>query len=128
MTKRQSDRAFGLTFAAVFTLVFAVTWLAFDARLWWSLATAAVFFAVALTYPLALLPLNRLWGRFAMALGQLNNRLLLGIVFFGLVTPLGMALRLIGKDPRQRRYQPTADSYLTPVTRGTDTATLRDPF
>ena len=127
-TARQSDRAFGLTFAAVFGLVTAVAWFFFDVFLAWALGTAAAFALTALVLPVALLPLNRLWARLALALGRLNNRLVLGIVVFGLITPVGLIMRLMGRDPMNRRSEKDLDTYFSPVGRQADAETLPDMF
>lgn len=126
--KRQSDRAFGLTFAAVFALVFTVSWLAFDARLDWAAWTAAAFAAVALAAPRALQPLNRAWAAFAHRLAIVNNYLLLGLFFYALMTPLAVALRLFGWDPMYRAPDRGSASYWTPVARNTTRETMGDMF
>lgn len=127
-TMRQSDRAFGLTFAVVFAVVFAVGWLLFDARLYWSITVAAVFLAVALVCPGFLLPFNRLWGRFAHRLATINNFILLGLFYYLLMAPLAMILRLFGWDAMQRKIDPRAATYWTEVSRGTTDESLRDMF
>ena len=124
---QQSDRAFGLTFAAVFLIVFLVGWWGFGARLYWATWIAAVFAALALFAPGVLLPLNRLWGWFAFRLGHANNYLVLGIFLYLVITPLGLVMRLFGCDPLARRLE-RRGSYWTPVTRRTDAETLNDMF
>ncbi|MBI1986245.1 MAG: hypothetical protein HYW28_04215 [Rhodospirillales bacterium] len=125
---RQSDRAFGLTFAALFTAIAGVGWLAFDARLAWALWVAAAFLAVALAAPWLLLPLNRLWGVVAARLGGVANFVLLASFFYLFVLPLGLILRLTGRDPLPRGTDPQAKTYWTPVGRHTDEETLKDMF
>ena len=125
---RQSDRAFGLTFAVVFAVIPAVGWLAFDAQLYWSWAVSALFVAVALGAPGLLLPLNRLWAGFAHRLGLLSNFLLLGLFFYLFILPFGLVLRLLGKDPMDRKIDEKADSYFSPIKRQADTDTFRDMF
>lgn len=125
---RQTNRAFGLMFAGVFTAITAVGWLVFDARLLWCLGVAAAFAALALSAPQLLLPLNRLWMHFAARLGHVNNRVLLGLFFYVLVTPMGMAMRAFGNDPMTRARNSGTASYFTPVGRQADTETYRDLF
>ncbi len=128
MAVRQTNRAFGLTFAAVFVVIAAVGWLVFDARLIWALEVAAVFAVVALAAPLVLLPLNRLWATLAGGLGHVNNHLILGLFFYGFVTPVGILMRLFGKDPMTRGVDASAVSYLTPVGRKAGAETYHDLF
>ena len=125
---RQSDRAFGLMMAVFFATVFAVGWLVFDARLYWAAAVALVFFAAAAAFPGLLLPVNRLWGRFAYRLGIVNNYLLLGLFFYIIMFPVGLMIRLFGGDAMSRRIDRKRGTYWTAVGRGTTAETLRDLF
>ncbi len=127
-TIRQSDRAFGLTFAAVFAIIGLVGWLVFEARLIWAPVAASVFLLVALAAPGILLPLNRLWARIAHRVGLFSNALLLGSFFFLFVLPLGLIIRLFGKDPMVRTIDAEAETYWTPVGRQCDRETLTDMF
>ncbi len=127
-TIRQSDRAFGLTFAAVFAIIGLVGWLVFEARLIWAPVAASVFLLVALAAPGILLPLNRLWAHIAHRVGLFSNALLLGSFFFLFVLPLGLIIRLFGKDPMVRTIDAEAETYWTPVGRQCDRETLTDMF
>lgn len=128
MKHQMSDRTFGLSFAAVFLVLFAAGWALFDSRRWWLMGLAALFALIAVAKPIALLPLNRLWNHAAAAIGHVNNRALLAIVFFGLITPLGALMRLLRKDFVEAQFSPGQESYLTSVRRGTDAGTFRDQF
>jgi hypothetical protein len=124
----QSERAFGLTFAAVFSLLAGVGWLLFDTVLYWALVLSAVFGLMALTTPGLLLPLNRLWAVLGYRLGQLNNYVILGLFLYLFVFPIGLLVRLLGRDPMQRTFEPQATSYWTPVERHATTETFQDMF
>ncbi|TAN54872.1 MAG: hypothetical protein EPN20_21025 [Magnetospirillum sp.] len=128
MAVRQTNRAFGLTFAGVFTVIALIGWAVFDTLPRWALVTAAVFLVIALALPVLLLPLNRLWEKLAGGLGHLNNHLILGLFFYGFVTPMGLLMRLLGKDPMCRRPDRAAGSYLVPVGRKASAETYRDLF
>ena len=78
---------------------------------WWALVPGALLVFVALIAPGFLGPVQRVWMRAADALGWVNTRILLGVVFYGLITPMGCVMRLLGNDPLQRRYEPGIDSY-----------------
>ena len=125
---RQSERAFGMMFAAVFAVIALVGGLVFDARLYWVMAAAGLFLVTALAAPWVLLPLNRLWAVFAHRLGRLNNYVVLGLFFYVFIVPAGLILRLLGRDPMSRAFDAKAPTYWTPVTRRTDAETLRDMF
>jgi len=125
---RQSDRSFGLMFAVALTVIAGVVWLVFDSLLQGLLVTAAAFLILALIAPGILFPLNRLWMWFGHKLGYVNNHILLGIFFYLLVTPLGLMMRLFGRDSMHRKLDPGAATYLEPVGRQNDAETMRDLF
>ena len=108
---RSSDRQFGLVFAAMFTIV--AVWPLVGGRpvRWWSVAVAAVFMAIAVAVPALLAPLNRVWIRIGLLLHQCVSPIMLGMVFFASVTPIGLVLRALGKDPLRLRFDPEATTY-----------------
>ena len=126
--RRLSDRQFGLAVAVVLLVVAGAGWVLLGRPSRWALTGAGVFGLAALVVPGLLLPLNRLWDRFALFLGKLVNFVLLAAFFYVLVLPLGFIIRLSGRDPMHRKPEPEADTYWTPVTRHTDDQTLRDMF
>jgi len=73
---------------------------------------AAAFFAFFAAFaPMALLPLYRVWAKFAAGLAWFNTRLLLGVAFYLIITPIGLAARAMGKDPMDRKIDKSAKSY-----------------
>ena len=106
-----SDRAFGLTLAAVFAVIGVVRLVLGHSYAGWWLGAAAVMLAFALAWPAALAPLNRLWLRFGLVLYKVVNPLVMGLVFFTTVIPIGLLMRALGKDPLRLRREPAAGSY-----------------
>ena len=106
-----SNRSFGLVFAAVFLLI--CLWPLFhrEQPRWWALAAATAFALVALLRPTLLAWLNRQWTRLGVLLGKLISPVALGILFYGMITPLGVIARLVGKDPLRLRRDPGASTY-----------------
>jgi hypothetical protein len=106
-----SERSFGLIFAAVF-LVIAAFPLAFGGgvRLW-SLGVAALFALAALAAPRVLAPLNRVWLKFGLVLHRVVSPIVLGIMFFLVITPIGLLMRALGKDPLRLRFDRGAATY-----------------
>ncbi len=106
-----SDRSFGIVFAVVFGVIGLLP-LAFGggARLW-SLGVGAAFLLVALAMPSILAPLNRLWLRFGLLLHRIVSPLVLGIMFFLVITPMGLVMRAFGKDLLRLRFDKAAPSY-----------------
>lgn len=106
-----SERSFGIVFAAVFAVVALLPMLDGAAPRIWALGIAAAFLAVALVRPGLLGPANRAWFRLGMLLGAIVTPVVMALVFFLAVTPTALLLRLFGKDPLNRRFDPAAASY-----------------
>jgi hypothetical protein len=109
--ERPPDRQFGLVFTVVFVVL--AVWPALRGRpvRWWSAGLAAAFLILALVAPRLLGPLNRLWLRIGQVLHVGASYVFLTVIFFAAVTPIGLLLRLLGKDPLQRRFDARASTY-----------------
>jgi hypothetical protein len=109
--KLPSDRSFGITFTIVFSII--TGWL------WWKTlpgtgilaALAFAFLIISFARPHILHPLNRAWMAFGALLHHVISPLVLGIIYFGLFTPIAFALRLRGRDAMRRRADPQLTSY-----------------
>jgi ABC-type Fe3+-siderophore transport system permease subunit len=106
-----SDRGFGLVFAVVFMIIGLFPLWSGTPPYAWALVLAAAFLMLALAWPRALHPLNRLWTAFGLALHKIVSPVILAILYYGTVVPTGVALKLFGKDPLQRRFDVTRSSY-----------------
>ena len=106
-----SDRAFGLTFAMIGAIV--ALWPLLDAAAprWWLLAAVAGLIGVSLATPHILHPLNRIWLRIGLLLHRVVSPVILGIIFFGLLTPLGLAMRMAGKNTLRLRFENDSSTY-----------------
>ena len=109
-----SDRSFGLVFAGVFLIT--ACWPLFSRELprWWALGGAVVFAVIAIWKPALLTRLNRLWTKLGLLLGMIVSPIALGILFYGVLTPIGALGRLTGKDPLRLKLDSDADSYWIP--------------
>ena len=67
--------------------------------------------ALALAWPGSLTQIYRLWMTVGEILGWINTRIILGVLFYLVFTPLGLYMRLRGKDPMRRTLEPEAKSY-----------------
>ena len=106
-----SDRGFGIVFAFVFTAIGLFPLLRGASPRGWSLAVAGGFLAVALVKPTWLAPLNTLWFRFGLLLQRVVHPIVLAVIYFAVVTPTGLIMRALGKDPLRLRFDPDAASY-----------------
>jgi len=78
---------------------------------WWALILAAFLIFPAAIFPLALAWPHKGWMWLGHILGWINTRIILGVVFYLIVTPTGLIRRWLGKDPMGRKLRPDADSY-----------------
>jgi hypothetical protein len=76
--------------------------------------TGVALVILGLLWPRALSVVHRAWMAVGHALGWVNTRILLGIVFYGIVTPMGLVMRLAGRDPMRRGFDAMASSYRVP--------------
>ncbi len=115
----QADRAqlrnFGLIVGGIFGAI--GLWPAIirggNARLW-MVGLALALILPALMVPRVLAPAHRAWMALGSALGWVNTRIVLGVIFFGMITPMGLVLRLIGRDPMRRVFDSTSTTYRVP--------------
>lgn len=106
-----SDRSFGLVFAVFFLTIGLLPLLHDQGPRLWAVCVSLIFGVVAFVAPTILAPLNRLWTRFGILLHRIVSPVALGILFFGVVAPTGLLMRLLGKDPLRLRMDKTATSY-----------------
>lgn len=109
--KGSSDRGFGLTFATVGAVVALWPLTSGSEPRWWLLAAAVAVAAISLIAAPILHPLNRLWLRFGLMLHRIVSPVVLGVVFYGVLTPVGLILRARGKDPLRLSLDKGAASY-----------------
>lgn len=110
-TKMSSNKSFGLVFAAVFTVIALGPIAHGGFPRWWAFVIAAGFLAVTYLKPDWLAPLNKLWFKFGILLHHIVSPVLMAAIFVTTITPVGLLMRLTGKDPMRRGYDPAAKSY-----------------
>jgi hypothetical protein len=106
-----SDRGFGIVFAIFFTLVGLLPLRQHHPLRWWALALAGVFLVVALLQPGWLRPLNRVWTTLGLLLGRVVSPVVTGLLFFLVVTPIGLLFRLLKKDPLRLASSSGTETY-----------------
>lgn len=116
----QGLRKFGLSTGAIVVVLFAflLPWLfELEAIPLWPWVIALALWLPALLRPALLNSVYRVWMKIGMALGWVNSRIILGLVFYVIIFPMGMLLRLFGKDPMRRKYDKSSQSYRIPSQR-----------
>ena len=109
--KTSSDRAFGVVFAVVFAIIGLWPLLSGGMMRLWALGVGAVFLALALAAPKLLAPLNKLWTAFGLVLNRIMTPLIMSLLFFLAVVPVGLLMRIFGKRPLSLAFEPDAKSY-----------------
>ena len=97
--KLPSNKKFGYFFSAIF-LITAIYFLYTSSKTvgYVMVVIALFFFITTLIKAKLLLPLNKLWMQFGLLLGMIISPIVLGIIFFGLLTPYGVIMRIMGRD------------------------------
>jgi hypothetical protein len=124
-----SNRSFGLIFTAFLLLVGLMPLVHGQPMRIWALAAACVFFIVALFVPRVLARPNYLWMQLGLLLSRIVSPIALGILFFGVVTPIGLCMRILSKDPLRLKFDSSAKSYWIERTPpGPSAESLNHPF
>jgi polyferredoxin len=104
-------RSFGLLVGGIFALVgFWPILFGRGIRLW-AIIPAGILLVLGCLLPTSLRFVYKMWMLLGHALGWVNTRIILSVVFYGMFCPMGFIMRLRGKDPMRRRYEPESKSY-----------------
>ena len=98
MVKKSSDKSFGILFCIVFLII--SFWPIYNGETLriWSLPISLIFLILALLNSNLLTPLNSIWIKFGELLGRIVAPIIMAIIYFIIITPIGLFMRLIGKD------------------------------
>ena len=109
--KMSSNRNFGLVFFVVF-LIFSFWPLTYDGsiRIWFAIISL-IFLILGLMNSKLLTPLNKLWFKFGIILGAIIAPISMGVVFFLVITPIGLTMRIMGKDLLRKKYDKKKETY-----------------
>ena len=102
--KISSNRSFGIVFFVVFLLIALYPLINDNQIRLWSFIVSLIFLILGLIKSRILTPLNKLWFRFGLFLGRIISPLIMGIIFFLGVTPIGFIMRILGKDLLNLKY------------------------
>jgi hypothetical protein len=127
--KASSNRGFGWVFTVVFLILGLWPLLFGDAARGWALIVSAVFALITLLAPALLALPNRLWLRLGLLLNRIVSPVVLGFMFYVVVTPMGALMRLLGKDTlRLRRGQGEASYWVKREPPGPKPDSLNNQF
>jgi Saxitoxin biosynthesis operon protein SxtJ len=124
-----ADRSFGLVIGAVLAIFGLWPLLSANRPRLWSLALGAVFIVLALTRPRVLARLNRAWTWVGIGLHRIISPVVLGLVFYTTLTPIGLFLRVLGKDVLRLKFDRSLSTYwILRVPPGPPPDTMRRQF
>ena len=123
-----SERSFGFVIAAFLAIVAGVR--AWDGHGWIGWIIAALPFAfLAIVAPNLLRPLNRVWVKFGLLLHYIVSPIVLGFLFYLVITPVGLLMRLVGKRPLNLHFDESSPSYwIKRHPPGPDPKTMKNQF
>tara|TARA_B100000795_G_scaffold240626_1_gene202900 strand:- start:117 stop:500 length:384 start_codon:yes stop_codon:yes gene_type:complete len=101
---KSTNRSFGIVFFIVFLIVAFYPFFNNEDIRVWSLFIAIIFLILGLLNSKILTPLNSVWFRFGLLLGKIVSPVIMGIIFFTIVTPIAFFMRILGKDLLNLRY------------------------
>lgn len=111
--KVPSNRSFGLTFASVFGIIGTLPLFSGGAPRFWAWALGVVFCLLVLIFPTSLSRANLVWACFGAVLHKITSPIALAVVFISTFVPIGLVLRLIGKDTLGLKRH-SGETYWTP--------------
>jgi hypothetical protein len=122
-------RQFGLLTGSAIAALFGglSPWLRAHPHPVWPLVVGGVLISGGVIYPPVLRYPFALWSALGEVLGWINSRVILTLLFFAVVTPIGLVMRLIGRDAMARKFEPELSTYRVP-SRRTSIQSLERPF
>ncbi len=123
--KLPSNRNFGIVFFIVFLIIALWPVLKQNEIRIWSLIISFIFFVLGLINSRLLTPLNKLWFKFGILLGNIISPIIMGIVFFLVVTPTGLIMRFFRKDILKLKKN-SSDSYW--INKNNTNSSMRNQF
>ena len=124
--KISSNRSFGLVFFAVFLIIGLWPLTSGSSVLIWSVIVSLVFLILGLLNSKLLSPLNKIWYKFGVFLGSIFAPIVMGLIFFLVVTPTGLILTILGKNPLNKKYGKENKTYW--IKRDTTTGTMKRQY
>ena len=109
--KISSNKSFGVVFFIVFLIISLWPLLNNNPLRLWSIIVAIIFLILGLTNSKLLTPLNKLWFKFGILLSRIVSPIVLGFIFFAIVTPTGIIMRVLGKDLLNKKFDNKKKSY-----------------
>lgn len=124
--KISTNRNFGLIFFIIFLIVSFWPLMHSEPIRIWAIFVSLFFLILGLTDSKILTPLNKLWFKFGIILGNVVSPIVMGLIFFLVVTPIGLFMKIIGKDFLNLKYDNKKKTYW--IKRDKPTGSMRRQF
>ena len=108
---KQTLRRFSFIWAAFFSIIALYPLVASSPVRLWALFVSTGFIAIGLVYPMVLNPFFRIWIKFGNVVGAINAKIILAIIFYLIVTPIGLTRRIMGKDSLKKKLDKSTTTY-----------------
>lgn len=128
--KLPSNRSFGLLFTVVFLIIAVYAWSKDYSGQWvqiW-LVISGIFLAFALLFPVVLTPLNKMWFALGLLLGKIVSPIVLGTLFFIVITPVAIGMRLFGRDALLMKKRAVSSYWIDRDPPGPKPESFKDQF
>ena len=109
--KMPTNRNFGIVFCILFALIGLWPLLNSENLRYWSIIISLIFLILGLLNSRILNPLNYIWYKFGLFLGGIVSPLIMGLIFFLVVTPIGLIMKVLGKDLLRLKYNKKDNTY-----------------
>lgn len=125
-----SNKKFGLLFSGIFLATALYAYFKHETPLILSLALlfSGFFIISSFFYPSLLSPLNKAWFMLGLTLGKVVSPIVLGIIFFGLITPIALMARLLGRDELKLKRPKTNSYWAEPIGANSDADSFKNQF
>ena len=111
--KTGSNKSFGIVFFVIFIIVALWPLLKDENIRVWSLIVSIIFLTLGLLNSKILTPFNKLWMKLGILLGAIVSPIVMGVVYFGVITPIGLIMKLFGKDVLNLKIDKNKNTYWT---------------
>jgi ABC-type Fe3+ transport system permease subunit len=125
-TEIGSEKNFGIVFSIVFLLISLYPLINSEDILIWSIILSCLFIMLAYLLPRTLTLPNKLWFKFGLMLGSIIAPVVMALVYFTSVVPLGIIFKILGKDPMQRKLDKSSKSYW--ISKEQPNSSMKDQF
>ncbi len=113
---RKGLRDFGLTTGVIVALIFGLffPWLLDLGLVWWPWVLFGVLSIMALAMPMTLRPVYKIWMRFGLMMSKITTPIIMGAVFYLIITPAALVMKVFSRDPLHRKLVDQESSYRVP--------------